>query len=109
MAWRDEVWQAVRLIPRARVCAYADVAAFLGHPLRARQVGNALGALDEPNSRIVPWHRVVNVRGFISINGQIVGKDMQRALLQHEGVDVDDKYTVVGFDSLRWSFPAPSL
>jgi methylated-DNA-protein-cysteine methyltransferase-like protein len=109
VAFRDEVWAAVQLVPRARVCAYADVAAFLGHPLRARQVGNALGALDEARSRVVPWHRVVNVKGFISIKGQIVGKDMQRALLMSEGVDVDARYNVVAFDSLRWSFPVPSL
>ncbi len=107
--WRDDVWQAVRLIPRARVCAYSDVAAFLGHPLRARQVGNALGALDDEGSRLVPWHRVVNVRGFISIRGQIVGKDQQRARLRHEGVDVDDAFAVVAFASLRWAFPTPVL
>ena len=109
MGFRDDVWQAVRLIPRARVCAYSDVAAFLGHPLRARQVGNALGALDEHHSQIVPWHRVVNVRGFISIKGQIVGKELQRAMLRAEGVDVDEAYVVVAFGALRWSFPAPSL
>ena len=107
--WRDDVWQAVRLVPRGKVCAYADVAAFLGHPRRARQVGNALGALDEANSRVVPWQRVVNVKGFISIKGQVVGKDMQRALLRQEGVDVDDAYAIVSFAKVRWSFPAPAL
>ncbi len=102
--WRDAVWHAVRLIPRSRVCAYSDVSAFLGHPARARQVGNALGALDLRSAETVPWHRVVNVRGFISIRGQIVGKDRQRALLQAEEVEVDSAYQVVAFSSLRWSF-----
>ena len=107
--WRDDVWQAVKLVPRSRVCAYSDVAAFLGHPLRARQVGNALGALDAERGRTVPWQRVVNVQGFISIKGQVVGKDMQRALLLAEGVDVDAAFRVVAFSTLRWSFPAPTL
>ncbi len=109
MGWRDDVWSAVRLVPRGRVCAYADVAAFLGHPQRPRQVGNALAALDDDNSRVVPWQRVVNARGFLSIKGQIVGKDTQRALLHSEGVAVDGAFVVVDFQRVRWSFPASSL
>jgi methylated-DNA-protein-cysteine methyltransferase-like protein len=95
--WAAQVYAAVRLIPRGRVSAYVDVATFLGHPLRARQVGSALGALPEGTSPPVPWHRVVNAAGFLSIRGAFMGKDRQRALLRAEGVDVDDGYNVVGF------------
>lgn len=109
LTWTQQVWGAVRLVPRGRVCAYVDVAAFLGHPLRARQVGNALGALDETNSKIVPWQRVVNARGFLSIRGQLLGKETQRALLQREGVDVGADFVVADFAGRRWSFPPPSL
>ena len=95
--WAAQVYAAVRLIPRGRVSAYVDVATFLGHPLRARQVGSALGALPEGTAPPVPWHRVVNAAGFLSIRGAFMGKDRQRALLRAEGVDVDDDYNVVGF------------
>ena len=109
LTWTQQVWGAVRLIPKGHVCAYVDVAAFLGHPLRARQVGNALGALDDKNSKIVPWQRVVNARGFLSIRGQFMGKETQRAMLRSEGVAVDDEFVVEDFAGRRWSFPPPSL
>lgn len=105
--WQQSVWQAVRLVPRGRVTTYGDVAAFVGHPLRARQVGGALGALDGGDAACdVPWHRVVNARGFLSIRGALFGKDAQRALLRSEGVDVGEDHVVVGFDRVRWRFDA---
>ena len=110
-SWRCAVWHAVQLVPRGRVTTYGDVAAFLGHPRRARQVGGALGALPDapPAERAaVPWHRVVNARGFLSIRGAFVGKDIQRALLQAEGVAIDEGYVVVELSHRRWSFVAPA-
>jgi methylated-DNA-protein-cysteine methyltransferase-like protein len=107
-SWQQVVWSAVRLVPRGRVTSYGDVAAFVGHPLRARQVGGALGALGAGGIADVPWHRVVNARGFLSIRGAFVGKDAQRALLVDEGVDVDDHYVVAAFSHVRFRFDAPT-
>ncbi len=98
MGWKDDVWQKVKEIPRGKVASYGDVAAALGHPLRARQVGTALSLLDEKQARKVPWQRVVNAKGYLSIRGAFAAsKDVQRALLQREGVRVDDTYTVIDF------------
>jgi methylated-DNA-protein-cysteine methyltransferase-like protein len=108
MAWRDDVWMAVCGVPRGRVVSYGDVAGFLGHPLRARQVGMALGALDEAAARRIPWQRVVNARGYLSIRGAFAAKDVQRALLRSEGVVVGDDYVVEDFAAARWLFPGPS-
>ena len=105
-SWQQTVWSAVRLVPRGRVTTYGDVAAFVGHPLRARQVGGALGALSGPDVD-VPWQRVVDARGYLSIRGAFVGKDAQRALLRDEGVDVDGDYVVVDFERVRFRFDAP--
>lgn len=107
MAWQHDVWAIVATIPRGRVASYGDVAAGLGHPLRARQVGMSLSALDVAMAKTVPWQRVVNARGFLSIRGAFAAKDVQRALLQQEGVDVGADYVVVDFATRRWRFGAP--
>lgn len=105
MGFKEDVWAAVRRIPRGRVASYGDVASFLGTPLRARQVGNALGALSAAEAAVTPWQRVVNVRGFLSIRGAFAAKDRQRLLLLDEGVPVGEDYIVVDFDRRRWRFP----
>jgi methylated-DNA-protein-cysteine methyltransferase-like protein len=108
MAWRDDVEAMVQTIPRGRVASYGDVAAALGHPLRARQVGTALSAMPAARAGVVPWQRVVNTRGFLSIRGAFVGRDVQRALLLAEGVAVGEDFIVVDFAVVRFRFGAPS-
>lgn len=61
------VYAAVARIPAGRVATYGQVAALVGAPRGARQVGYALAAL--PAGSAVPWHRVVNARGEISVGG----------------------------------------
>jgi methylated-DNA-protein-cysteine methyltransferase related protein len=76
----------VRRIPRGRIVSYGGIAALLGQPRAARGVGGALSALDEENSD-VPWWRVVNRNGEISIReGVHGGARVQRLLLVKEGV-----------------------
>jgi methylated-DNA-protein-cysteine methyltransferase-like protein len=76
------IYAVVRSIPRGRVATYGQVARLAGLANGARQVGYALHAL--PEHTAVPWHRVVNARGAISLRG---GGDMtQRILLVREGV-----------------------
>jgi methylated-DNA-protein-cysteine methyltransferase-like protein len=79
-------WQAivraVQAIPRGKVASYGQVAALAGLPGRARLVGRVLANLP-PNSK-VPWHRVVNARGEISLEGEDAAR--QRRLLVAEGV-----------------------
>lgn len=76
------IWAAVEAIPRGRVASYGQVAAAADLPGRARMVGKALSCLP-PNSR-VPWQRVVNARGEISLPGR--SGELQRRLLRAEGV-----------------------
>jgi len=78
------VYAAVRRIPRGRVTTYGQIAAMVGLGPLARQVGYALNALPERST--VPWHRVVNARGGISLR-RICGADIeQRIRLEREGV-----------------------
>lgn len=74
----------VRRIPRGRVASYGQVAELAGLPGHARQVGYALHALHGESA--VPWHRVVNAAGAISLRS-VPGFELeQRIRLEAEGV-----------------------
>ena len=83
----DRIYAVVRRIPRGRVATYGQVAALAGLGGHARQVGYALHAL--ATERAVPWHRVVNARGQISPRAEPGGDQIQRQLLEREGVNFD--------------------
>ena len=74
----------VRRIPRGRVATYGQVAELAGLPGHARQVGYALHALRDGSA--LPWHRVVNAAGAISLRS-VAGHELeQRIRLEAEGV-----------------------
>jgi len=75
------VYAIIRRIPRGRVCTYGHIAR-VGGCSGARQVGYALHALTDGTA--VPWHRVVNARGAISLPG--ANGITQRLRLEKEGV-----------------------
>ena len=83
----QKVYGVVRQCPRGKVVSYGGVAALLGHPRAARGVGRALAAL--PDRSTVPWWRVINRNGEISIRSDLHAPALQRALLEKEGVRFD--------------------
>ena len=78
------IWETVLDIPPGKVASYGQVAAAAGLPGRARLVGRAMRNL--PENSAVPWYRVVNAAGRISLPADGAG-DLQRALLEDEGVE----------------------
>ena len=80
----ERIYAVVRRIPPGRVATYGDVAALAGMPGAARQAGWALAALDAESD--VPWQRVINARGEVSLRGDSAAARVQRALLESEGV-----------------------
>lgn len=80
----DRIYSTVQKIPRGKVATYGDIAKECGWVNRSRLVGYALHNLP-PNSG-VPWHRVINSMGAISISNLDGLADLQRRLLQKEGV-----------------------
>jgi methylated-DNA-protein-cysteine methyltransferase-like protein len=80
----SKVYRVVRSCPRGKIISYGGVAAKIGKPRAARAVGKALNAL--PDDSKVPWWRVVNSRGEISLRGVQQGQALQRILLEREGV-----------------------
>ncbi len=87
----EAIYAVVRRIPPGRVCNYGRVAALAGYPNHARLVGYALHALRTGPGAEVPWWRVINRQGYIS---NAYEPALQRALLEAEGVAVDDRERV---------------
>ncbi len=94
----EQVYAVVRRIPRGQVTSYGRVAAMLGRPNAARAVGYALSALrskhSDPAFQPVPWQRVLNSQGRISINHSEHSGAEQARLLREEGVEVSDTLRV---------------
>jgi methylated-DNA-protein-cysteine methyltransferase-like protein len=84
----ERVWDVVSLIPPGRVASYGQIASLLEHPRAARTVGWALASL--PNGSDVPWQRVVNSQGYISTAFRGESTNMQRQLLEAEGVTFNE-------------------
>lgn len=84
----EKIHAVVRRIPKGRVASYGQVAALAGLPGHARQVGYALHALGSGTT--VPWHRVVNAQGALSLERGDSGAGLsQRMRLLQEGVAFD--------------------
>ena len=87
-AFDQRVRVVVAFIPEGRLSTYGQVADWIGAYGCARQVGWALRRLCLPSR--IPWQRVVNARGCISMSPSREGSDwMQRELLIAEGIPVD--------------------
>lgn len=74
----------VRQIPNGRVMSYGAIARHAGMPNHARHVGVALRGL--PANSEIPWWRVVNAAGEVVERGLDGHADLQRVLLEGEGV-----------------------
>lgn len=84
-ARRERFYAVIRKIPRGRVATYGQVARLAGLPRHARHVGHALFGLSDGSD--VPWQRVLNSKGELSLAGPAPHlAAQQRALLEREGV-----------------------
>lgn len=81
----QRIYDVVRRIPRGRVATYGQVAAIAGLGRSARLVGYALH--NAPAG--LPWHRVINAQGTISARADSDWGELQRNLLEAEGVEFD--------------------
>lgn len=97
----DQVYKLVRQIPPGQVSSYGAIARMLGNPRAARTVGWALHSLPEGSD--VPWHRVINGQGRIALD-RYGGGDLQRAMLESEGVEFNERGFV---DWARFGWKGP--
>ncbi|HTK03484.1 MAG TPA: MGMT family protein [Alphaproteobacteria bacterium] len=97
--FKDSVIKIVNLIPHGKVVSYGQVALYLGMPRAARQVGWILNGLEDEFP--VPWWRVVNNKGYLSIKGSMYTAQDQKELLVKEGIEVQEDFT---FDIEKYRF-----
>lgn len=97
--FKERVVRIVSLIPYGKVMSYGQVALYIGMPRAARQVGWILNGLEAKTP--VPWWRVVNNSGRISIKGSMYSAQEQKELLEKEGLSINDNLT---FDIFAYRF-----
>ena len=108
-----KIWSLVRQIPPGKVSTYGQIAAFLPPPpgmdpksylsFGARWVGGAMAACPQD----VPWQRVINSQGKVSLHPGGGGSN-QRELLEAEGVIFDERDRV-DLKIYAWDGPPKNL
>ena len=96
----ENIYKVVREIPPGRVATYGQVASIVGSA-SARTVGYAMAALKLND---VPWHRVINSQGRISVRSDGGTDSRQHELLVEEGV-LFDRHGRVDLDKVGWEGP----
>jgi len=89
----------IRKIPAGKVASYGLIAALAGNPRAARQVAWILHA-SSPADKL-PWHRVINRMGKISLK-PFEGYEIQKQRLEQEGV-VFDEHDAIDLDRFLWN------
>jgi methylated-DNA-protein-cysteine methyltransferase-like protein len=99
MTFSERVKEIIRAIPKGKVASYGQIAAYAGNPLGAKQVAYVLHASAGKDK--LPWQRVINSKGMISlpVGG---GYETQKRLLRREGIrfGADDK---IDFEIYQWN------
>ncbi len=105
--FNNQVWEIVRQVPPGKVTTYGQVSKLIPPPgdmpqrsydaFGPRWVGGAMAACPDD----VPWQRVINSKGEISLRP---GAEKQRQLLESEGVEFDDR-SRVDLKKYRWDGP----
>ena len=88
--FKQSVVEVSKKIPYSKVTTYGTIATLAGWPRGARIVGKILHDFREE----LPWHRVINRKGFISIKCADHPKKLQQALLEQEGIVVSKDFMI---------------
>ncbi|CNI25060.1 MGMT family protein [Yersinia vastinensis] len=98
-SFRQRVFHVVAAIPYGQVTTYGDIARLIGSPRAARQVGGVLKRL--PEGSTLPWYRVINRHGEISL----VGEDYlrQKKALLAEGIEITPAGRI-DLQQYRWQY-----
>ena len=97
--FKSQILKIVSSIPHGHVASYGQVALMAGMPRGARQVGWILNQL--PTETDVPWWRVINNTGRITIKGSWADSELQKSLLESEGIEVEN-LGEIEIEKYRW-------
>ena len=97
--FKTRVIEIIKAIPRGKVASYGQIAVYAEIPRAARAVGMILNKL--PSDTTIPWWRVVNNSGKLSIRGSIFSRDDQKSLLESEGIKFK-KESEFEIEKYRW-------
>ena len=92
ISFNQRVYEVVKQIPKGKVATYGQVAAEIGAPRCSRQVGWALHS--NPAFGEIPCHRVLFKDGSLTDGFAFGGREVQKALLEKDGVEVSEDYKV---------------
>lgn len=84
--FEQQIYYVLKQIPKGKISSYGVIASMAGYPGYARQVGRLLSNL--PEGSTLPWFRVLNSQGKISLTGADL--ERQKQLLIQDGVAVSE-------------------
>ena len=94
-----QIYEIIRLIPSGKVATYGQISEIVGY-CTARMVGYAVSSI--PLSSVIPWQRVINYKGEISLRSSGSGGELvQQKLLESEGVKFDQSGRT-DLEKYRW-------
>jgi methylated-DNA-protein-cysteine methyltransferase related protein len=97
----EKIRSLINAIPPGKVATYGQIAAYAGNPWAARHVARVLHSSSRKYN--LPWHRVINGRGKISLpHGN--GYEIQKELLVNEGI-IFNKNETIDLDLFLYNFP----
>jgi len=96
----DKVYEVVKEIPKGKVATYGQIAGLIGEPKKSKIVGWALHS--NPYEGVVPCHRVVNRFGQLSGAFAFGGMEVQKKLLEEEGI-IFDKGGIIDLQKYQWN------
>lgn len=97
-SFSQKVKDIIKKIPKGKVATYGQIATYSGNPRASRQVAWILHSSSKKDN--LPWHRVINSKGLISLphNG---GYEIQKELLKKEGI-VFGRNDKIDFNRYLW-------
>jgi len=93
LEFEQHIFTVLFYLPAGKLTTYGRLAKSAGYPNHSRQVGRILSRL--PKNTKLPWFRVVNSAGKISLKGDAF--IVQKELLEKEGMTVNTQGKIQGF------------
>lgn len=93
----QNVYTILLYLNAGQLTTYGQLAKQAGFPHHSRHVGKVLSKL--PNDTKLPWHRVVNAQGKLSLKGESFMR--QKVLLEKEGIEVNEEGKIINFKHFR--------